>query len=273
MERSVERHERLVRSATLATLGELVADAAHEFNNSLTAILGFSQLLRGAGRGPEASRNVELLTHEVQRATGIVSSLLSFARTRDTDYGPVDLADIVKTTVELRKHNLVINGILVDTNFAEHLPFVFGNRGQLQSVLLNLLNNAQQAMTEAHDKGRLQITTSWATDSDRAIVTFADNGPGIRPEHLDLVFDPFFTTKDIDKGTGLGLSICREIIGRHGGRIWAESDYGRGATLFVELPIAQQRSDRESGERSRPGHAERSPLVAAGNPCGELPQS
>ena len=243
MERSEKRHDRLVRSTTLAALGELVADAAHEFNNSLTAIMGFSQLLRGAGLSAEATRNVELLTREVQRASSMASNLLSFARGPDTASGPVNLADVVKSTVELRKHHLMVNDILVDTTFAEHLPNVLGNRGQLQSVFLNLLNNAQQAMTEAHGKGRLQITTSWATNRDRAMVTFADDGPGIRPEHMDCVFKPFFTTKDADKGTGLGLSICREIISRHGGRTWAESDYGRGATFFVELPTMHHQSD------------------------------
>ena len=98
-------------------------------------------------------------------------------------------------------------------------------------------------MTEAHGKGSLQIKTSWETNRDRALVTFADDGPGIRTEYLDRVFEPYFTTKDIDNGTGLGLSICREIISRHGGRTWAESDYGRGATFFVELPTMHHRSD------------------------------
>ena len=207
--------------------------------------MAFSHLLKEAGLGTESARNVELMTREVERISSVVSSLLSFARTRDSDFGPVDLAEVVKTTLGLRKHNLVVNDIHVDTTFAEHLPNVLGNRSQLQSVVLNLLNNAQQAMTEAHGQGHIQITTSWATSRDRAMVMVADNGPGIRPEHLERVFDRFFTTKDIDKGTGLGLSICREIISRHGGRTWAESDYGRGTTFFVELPTIHHRSDLE----------------------------
>ena len=129
MGRSVERHDRLVRNATLAALGELVADAAHEFNNSLTAIMGFSQLLKGAGLGAEATRNLELLTREVQRASSMVSSLLSFARTPDIASGPVNLADVVNSTLELRKHHLMVNGIVVYTTFAERIPDVFGNRG------------------------------------------------------------------------------------------------------------------------------------------------
>ena len=253
MECSEERQERLVRGATLAALAELVAGAAHEFNNSLTAIMGFSQLRKGAALDVEAKRNVELLTREVQRASSMVSSLLSFARMRDTEYGSVDLADVLKSTLELRKHDLLLNGIVVDTTFAEDLPTVSGNRGQLLSVFLNLLNNAQQAMTEAHGEGCLKTATSWATDRNLAIVTFADSGPGIRPEHLDRVFEPFFTTKEIDRGTGLGLSICRGIISRHDGRIWAKSVHGMGATFFVELPAGRRMSDRESREPSPVG--------------------
>ena len=126
-------------------------------------------------------------------------------------------------------------------------------------MFLKLLNNAQEAMIEAHGEGRLKIETSWATDSSLAIVTFADNGPGIRPEHLDRVFEPFFTTQEIDRGTGLGLSICRGIINCHDGGIWAESGYGVGPTFFVELPDGHRMTDRESCEPSPAGHDERTP--------------
>ncbi len=134
----------------------------------------------------------------------------------------------------LRSHEQNVNGIRVDTNFASNLPMVMGNASQLQQVFFNIVTNAEFAMTEAHNKGTLAITTERSGNVVR--IAFADDGPGIAPENMKRLFSPFFTTKELGQGTGLGLSICQGIISEHGGRIWAESEPGRGATFRVELP-------------------------------------
>jgi signal transduction histidine kinase len=127
----------------------------------------------------------------------------------------------------------------VITHFASDLPQVTGNSSQLQQVFFNIVINAEFFMLEAHQKGNLTITTERIGDFVQA--SFADDGPGISNENIKHLFIPFFTTKEVGKGTGLGLSICHGIITEHGGRIYAESEFGKGATFIVELPIAATR--------------------------------
>lgn len=128
-----------------------------------------------------------------------------------------------------------MNNIQVNTGFAADLPQVMGNGAQLQQVFINIIVNAEQAMVEAHGRGVLRVTTEQMGNVVRA--SFSDDGPGINPEDMKQLFTPFFTTKEVGKGTGLGLSICHGIITEHGGRIYAESELGKGATFIVELPI------------------------------------
>jgi signal transduction histidine kinase len=136
----------------------------------------------------------------------------------------------------------------VITRFASDLPQVMGNASQLQQVLFNIVINAEFFMLEAHQKGNLTITTERIGDFVRA--SFTDDGPGIPEEHMRNLFTPFFTTKEVGKGTGLGLSICHGIITEHGGRIYAESELGKGATFVVELPLPASRKGRKKNEKS-----------------------
>ncbi len=137
--------------------------------------------------------------------------------------------------LDLRAYEQKVNNIEVDTHFAVDLPEIIADGFQLQQVFLNIVINAEQSMLEAHGKGILTVTTDQVGDIIRA--SFADDGPGIAKENLGYLFDPFFTTKEEGKGTGLGLSICHGIITEHGGRIYAESELGKGATFVVELPV------------------------------------
>ena len=131
-----------------------------------------------------------------------------------------------------------MSNIQVDTQFAPDLPEITADGFHLQQVFLNIIINAEYFMTEAHGRGNLTITTEKVGDIVRA--SFADDGPGIAKESLGHLFDPFFTTKEVGKGTGLGLSICHGIISEQGGKIYAESKLGKGATFVVELLISQQ---------------------------------
>ena len=238
-------YERMVQAANFIVLGKIVAEVAHELNNSLTGVLGFSQLIANARLAPEVQLNVSLLCREANRTADIVNNVLSLARAAEAEFVPVDLNEILARTIRSKTYHLRVENIQVDTRLHPTLPKVLGNATQMQSVFLNIINNAQEAMIEARRPGRLRITTS--PEHDKVVVAIADDGPGIRPERLQQLFEPFFTTREA--GTGLGLSICRDIITQHGGRIWLESDYGHGATSFMELPCATQAGPIKLGAR------------------------
>ncbi len=226
---------RLVQSEKLAALGELVAGVAHELNNPLTSVLGYAQLLEaGELEGEDARRALEIILQEADRARRIVQNLLTFARQRAHERGPVDVNAAIEQTVALRRYELERAGITFVLDLAADLPVVEGDLFQLQQVFLNLINNAAQAM--AGGGGRIEIRT--ARVGDRVRIEVADTGPGIPPEHLHRIFDPFFTTKEVGQGTGLGLSISYGIVRDHGGEIYAENRPEGGARFTIELPAA-----------------------------------
>jgi signal transduction histidine kinase len=133
-------------------------------------------------------------------------------------------------------HQLTINNIEVVVELQPDLPITMVDSDQMQEVFVNIINNAGQAMLEAHGRGKLVVRTR---ESGGMIqITFTDDGPGISSENLQRIFDPFFTTKAVGKGTGLGLSICYGIVQAHGGEIRASSEPGKGSTFVVEVPIA-----------------------------------
>ncbi len=226
---------RLVQSEKLAALGELVAGVAHELNNPLTSVLGYAQLLEaGELEGEDARRALGIILQEADRARRIVQNLLTFARQRAHERGPVDVNAAIEQTVALRRYELERAGITFVLDLAADLPAIEGDLFQLQQVFLNLINNAAQAM--AGSGGRIEIRTARA--GDRVRIEVADTGPGIPPEHLHRIFDPFFTTKEVGQGTGLGLSISYAIIRDHGGEISAENRPEGGARFIIELPVA-----------------------------------
>jgi signal transduction histidine kinase len=221
----------------LSSIGELASGIAHELNNPLTSIIGFSDLLLGRELPDDVKEDLTIINTEAQRTAKIVKNLLSFARSRAPEEKSVSVNDAIGKILELRAYEQKVNDIEVTTRFAADLPEVTADEFQLQQVFLNLVINAEYFMKLAHDRGTLVIITERAGDVVR--VSFADDGPGIAPESLPRLFDPFFTTKEVGKGTGLGLSICHGIISAHGGKIYAESELGKGATFFVELPIGK----------------------------------
>jgi signal transduction histidine kinase len=137
--------------------------------------------------------------------------------------------------LKLRAYEHRVNNIEVVTHLASNLPEIVADRFQMQQVFLNIVLNAEQAMIESHNRGSLTVTTERIEGNIK--ISFADNGPGIPQDIINRIFDPFFTTKEVGKGTGLGLSICYGIVSKQGGRIYAESQLGQGATFIVELPI------------------------------------
>jgi signal transduction histidine kinase len=148
---------------------------------------------------------------------------------------PTQINDVIEDVLKLRGYAHKSNCIVVERHLASDLPEIPLDHFQMQQVFLNIVINAEYFMMQAHKKGTLTITTKRQNGS--VIVSLADDGPGIPPENLTRIFDPFFTTKEVGKGTGLGLSICHGIVTEHGGQIYARSQPGKGATIFIELPI------------------------------------
>jgi PAS domain S-box-containing protein len=226
---------RLYLTDRLASLGEMAAGIAHELNNPLTGVVALSQLLLESGVPPEIKDDLEAISSEGQRAASVVRNLLSFARSHTLSAQPVEINSIIDQVLKLRAYEHRVNNIEVVTHLASNLPEIVADRFQMQQVFLNIVLNAEQAMIESHNRGSLTVTTERIEGNIK--ISFADNGPGIPQDIINRIFDPFFTTKEVGKGTGLGLSICYGIVSKQGGRIYAESQLGQGATFIVELPI------------------------------------
>jgi signal transduction histidine kinase/ActR/RegA family two-component response regulator len=205
----------LVQSEKLSAVGQFVAGVAHELNNPLTAVIGFSELLQTMPADEKIHGHLERIAKSAHRCHKIVQSLLSFARQRPPERKLVRLESVLEEVLELMAYDLRTSGITV----------------------VNLLSNARQAMAPAQREGRIIIRAFVAEGMLR--LEFQDDGPGIRSDHLARIFDPFFTTKPVGQGTGLGLSLCYGIIQEHGGRISARSEPGHGATFQIDLPVSR----------------------------------
>ncbi|MGB7848981.1 MAG: ATP-binding protein [Candidatus Acidiferrum sp.] len=235
-ESSIENLQRLqaqmVQSEKLVSLGQLAAGAAHEINNPLTAILGYSDLLADDVALPERTRATAVKIREQARRTkGLVQNLLSFARQVPTERTLLDINTVVTNAVQLRALDLHSGGSAIELQLESVLPGVRGDNNQLMQVFFNIVSNALDAMSGS-DGGKLTIRT--LRDRGNVIILFSDTGPGIREPHR--VFDPFYTTKPVGKGTGLGLSICYGIMQEHGGKIFCYNGQTGGAVFRVELP-------------------------------------
>jgi len=233
--KELERRAHL--AARLASVGEMASGIAHEINNPLTGVIGYAQLLLARKDLPEDIRPaLEVINDSAQRVASIIRRLLTFARQYKPERRQVLINEVVEAALRLRTYHLQTSNIKVTTQFARDLPVTIADAGQLQQVFLNIIMNAEAAMKQIPRQGRLLVKTE-LVDSDIIRISFKDNGPGIAPEHLERIFEPFFTTSEVGEGTGLGLSVCHGIITEHKGRIWAESQPGKGATFFIDLPV------------------------------------
>jgi signal transduction histidine kinase len=245
--------ERLLQSEKMVSVGQLVSGVAHELNNPLTGIMGFAQLLLQRDLDESTRRDMETIYGEAERAAKIVQNLLSFARRRHAEKELVNLNVLLERVLELRNYDLRVKNIELALQLDAKLPETMVDANQIQQVFLNLVINAEQAMLSARGEGKLTVRTA---KHDGAIrISFQDDGPGMDPETLRRIFDPFFTTKDPGEGTGLGLTISYGIIDEHSGRIWAESQPGRGSTFIIELPIVQGREAPRGPEVEAPESA------------------
>ncbi len=230
-----ELEERAQITSRLASLGQLATGLAHEINNPLTAVVNCSYLLMQKYLPEDVEKSFRTIYHGAQRAAGIVGRVLTFARQQEPERAYTDINNLVKGAIALRAYEMEAADIKVATRLAPDLPRTMADVGQLQQVFLNIILNAEEEMGLAHGGGRLVVKTERADDGIR--ISFKDDGPGIAREYLTRIFDPFFTTREVGQGTGLGLTLCHRIVTEHGGRIYARSRLGKGATIIVELPI------------------------------------
>lgn len=229
--------EQLLQSEKMSAIGQLIAGVAHELNNPLTAILGYSQLLETETLEARAKEYAAKIFKQAQRTHRVVQNLLSFARQRKPEKHQFDVVKVLEESLLLRDYDMKVGSIKLEREIDPTIPAVCGDPHQLEQVFLNIVNNAVDAMIEdekAESDRRLKVKV---TAQDNCVtILFQDSGPGIKEPHR--IFEPFYTTKSIGKGTGLGLSICYGLVKEHGGEISARNADGGGAIIEVKLPSA-----------------------------------
>jgi signal transduction histidine kinase/ActR/RegA family two-component response regulator len=247
--------QQLIRSEKLSAVGQLISGIAHELNNPLQAVVGYSDILgddvrqksgdRAEGAitvdAKEVLNDLRIITENAMRCQKIIENLLLFVRQGEIEKKAVDLAKVVQSSRELLQYKLKKAAhIQVDVEFPDPCPKVRGNFQQIQQVFVNLMNNACDAMIAAGgDRPKALRIAARETVAGVLRVEIADTGPGIPTEAREHVFEPFFTTKPEGRGTGLGLPVCRQIVEEHGGRLDFVTEVNRGTTFWFELPVAK----------------------------------
>ena len=240
-----EERERLRRAQAdlahinrVSTMGELTASLAHEVNQPLAAIVTNAQvclrwLTRDVPNLQEVREAAELIARDGKRASDVISRIRALVRKTGSEKAQLDINQAIEEVVHLTEDEALRKGVVLRTELAADLPFVLGDRVQLQQVLLNLIINGVEAMSSVADRPRELLVYSRLHESKQVLVGVQDSGVGIEPENLKKIFDPFYTTKS--QGMGMGLAICRSIVENHGGKLWASPNDGPGATFQFTL--------------------------------------
>ena len=257
--------QQLIRSEKLSAVGQLISGIAHELNNPLQSVMGYSDVLSDDMKERLASpagnvrrmepkeilNDLRIITENAMRCQKIIENLLLFVRQGDIVKRPVDLARVVEASRELLQYKLKkAANVEVDVDIPKSMPWAFGNLQQVQQVIVNLINNACDAMGTNAGKKSLRVSAQ-EIPNNLIRVEVADNGPGVPPHVQGRIFEPFFTTKPEGSGTGLGLPICRQIIEEHGGHMGFTTEVDRGTTFWFEIPLTREALP-SSGEKLAP---------------------
>lgn len=226
--------EQLIHTERLTAVGELVAGVAHELNNPLQSVMGFTELLLLAEHRPEVRRDLERVQKDADRAAKIVRSLLAFVRRTTLERSMVDLSEIVRSTIAVSSCDRQAANITLREEYVADLPLVLGSREEIQQIVLNLMSNAEHAVRAAGGPGVIRVRTG--TSGHGVFAEVSDNGPGVPADLVGRIFEPFFTTKDVGQGTGLGLSISMGLAKAQGGSLTLTTA-DRGACFRLQLPI------------------------------------
>jgi len=236
--------KQLLLADKLSSIGQLAAGVAHEVNNPLGMILGYTQLLiRGEHPGTQRYDDLRTIEKHTRTCKTIVERLLNFARSTQTLREPGDIHQLIDEVLNLLKHSLEMDQIVLEKDYDERVPLLPLDKGKMRQVFMNLLVNARQAIGK---QGTIRLATHFDADRKEVMVKVQDSGCGIQPEHLNRIFDPFFTTKATGDGTGLGLSVSYGIVQDHKGQILVTSAPEKGTTFTVILPILALETDQPS---------------------------
>jgi PAS domain S-box-containing protein len=255
-EELARQREALHQSEKLAMFGSLLAGVSHELNNPLSVVVGQAAILEQTASDPAVVDRVQRIRSATDRCARIVRTFLGLARQRAAEPKPVSLNAIVGTAMDLLAFQLRAADVRIELDLAPDVPPIMADADQVHQVLTNLIVNARQALAGRARPRRLRIVTRCDLAGRRALLSVADNGPGVPPELHTKVFDPFFTTKPNGEGTGIGLSLCASIARAHGGTIEVAHTPGGGATFTFALPLPAQ--------PVRLGHADESERPAKG---------
>ena len=233
LDRLQQAQSQLVQQERLAGIGQLVNGVAHELNNPLTAVMGYSDLLKDQAAENGMKQKLERLGTEARRMKRIIDNLISFARPLQDGRKALDIATVVRDSLMLCEYQWKKSGISFELNLPPDLPRIPINEGQFKMVFVNLFTNAAQAVEQAPEK---RVVVEGNLEARKIVLRFSDTGPGF--SDLDRVFDPFYTTKPVGQGTGLGLSMCYGTVKEHNGRIYAQNLHPNGAAVTIELPAS-----------------------------------
>ncbi len=236
---------RLLHQDKMMSLGRLAASVAHEINNPLSAVLNYVRLMLKILQRQEPEneqtqkfkRYLEIVEKETARCAETVSGLLTFSRKSDIRQENIDVVQMLEHCLLLSRHRLELSQIELTVDFSPHLPPVWADANQLQQCIINLVFNAIDAMQEG---GKITLQAAADATGQWVVITIADTGCGIEPEHLERIFEPFFTTKGEGQGLGLGLATTYGIIANHGGSIDVHSQVGKGTTFIIKLPASRK---------------------------------
>jgi signal transduction histidine kinase len=244
-----DRTQEIAQAEKLASIGQLSAGIAHEINNPLGIILGYTQLLI-RNEAPETEKYSDLKTIEkhVRNCKSIVEDLLNFARRSKPKENVIRVGEAIDDVLNFIQQHAGLDDIEVQKNYDQSIPEMLLDEKKIKQVIMNLIMNAKHAVGQ---KGTLRIATSLNSSEGQVAIKIADTGHGIEKKNLAQIFDPFFTTKPTGEGTGLGLSVSYGIVRNHGGDILVDSEVGRGSTFTVVLPLVSSDS-RTKNEKINP---------------------
>mgnify|MGYP001598806027 CR=1 FL=1 len=224
----------LLQAEKMASIGLLASSLAHELDTPLTTISGYCELLSEEIKDDNILGRIKTISEQISRCQKTIRNMLEFSRKSNLEKTQHNIRDLINNTLSVVEHRLLIHKIKLHKNFDEQIPSLLVDENQIQQVILNLVNNAVDALPHGGD---VFVETRVNKETSSVEIIFEDNGIGIPVENQKHIFTPFFTTKETGKGTGLGLSICKNIITNHNGKIELENRVGGGTRFIISLPV------------------------------------
>ncbi len=235
-EELARQREILFQSEKMSALGELLAGVAHELNNPLSIIVGHSLMMQEEVTTPETSRRVDIISTAAQRCAKIIKTFLAMARQKPAEMQDIDVNLVIESALDVTEFSSGKGKVDVQTSLMPNLPLVNADADQITQVIVNLVINAEQAISTAQDSGEVALRTSFDEAANEVVIQIEDDGPGIPEGITARIFEPFFTTKEVGQGTGIGLAFCHRILESHGGSITVKSQDGKGTVFTLRLP-------------------------------------